>query len=69
MRASAGSGASCAALRSLSVSWLVQEDGGATPGWAAGATPAAKPRSRWDETPVAGQPPHQRWHSVRLLFT
>lgn len=34
-------------------------DGGATPGWAAGETPAVgatgqKQRSRWDETPAAG---------------
>jgi transcription elongation factor len=34
-------------------------DGGATPGWAAGETPAIgaagqKQRSRWDETPAAG---------------
>jgi transcription elongation factor len=37
----------------------LQMDGGATPGWAAGETPAVgaagqKQRSRWDETPAAG---------------
>jgi splicing factor 3B subunit 1 len=39
--------------------FCLQMDGGATPGWAAGETPAVgatgqKQRSRWDETPAAG---------------
>ena len=39
----------------------VQVDGGATPGWAGGETPAVggvpkKQRSRWDETPMGVAP-------------